>query len=430
MKNVKEEKIIKYLRNLMMRCLFLIVIFLVLAILSKSSVEFKNYIYKNIYTDNISFSKIKKIYNKYLGGVVPLKKISNDTYAVFKEKLEYNDISKYLDGVKLEVGDNYLVPVINSGLVLYIGQKDGYNNTVIIEGENGVDIWYGNMSNVSLKLYDYVEAGSLLGEVNNNTLYLVYSEDNDFLNVEDYSYILMALGFVLTGHMTNLLIFTLIILIHEMGHYLIALRNGFNVLKITIYPYGGMTKLNYNINEKISKELEVAFGGIFFQIIFYLIMVLLYNYGCVREYIFDMYKQYNISILMFNILPIYPLDGGKILNLLLFEILPYKLANKVTVYLSLIIIIVIMIHNYYDFNYTMFLTLSILLEGIYKYYRDIDYLFNKFLLERYLYKIMYNKIKITNKLDKMQRDRTHIFKVKNRYISEEIALNKRFSGKM
>ena len=186
MKNVKEEKIIKYLRNLMMRCLFLIVIFLVLAILSKSSVEFKNYIYKNIYTDNISFSKIKKIYNKYLGGVVPLKKISNDTYPVFKEKLEYNDISKYLDGVKLEVGDNYLVPVINSGLVLYIGQKDGYNNTVIVEGENGVDIWYGNMSNVSLKLYDYVEAGSLLGEVNNNTLYLVYSEDNDFLNVEDY----------------------------------------------------------------------------------------------------------------------------------------------------------------------------------------------------------------------------------------------------
>ena len=186
MKNVKEEKIIKYLRNLMMRCLFLIVIFLVLSILSKSSVEFKNYIYKNIYTDNISFSKIKKIYNKYLGGVVPLKKISNDTYPVFKEKLEYNDISKYLDGVKLKVGDNYLVPVINSGLVLYIGQKDGYNNTVIIEGENGVDIWYGNMSNVSLKLYDYVEAGSLLGEVNNNTLYLVYSEDNDFLNVEDY----------------------------------------------------------------------------------------------------------------------------------------------------------------------------------------------------------------------------------------------------
>ena len=50
-----------------------------------------------------------------------------------------------------------------------------------------------------------------------------------------------------------------------------------------------------------------------------------------------------------------------------------------------------MIYNYYDFNYTMFLTLSILLEGIYKYYRDIDYLFNKFLLERYLYKIMYNK---------------------------------------
>ena len=74
MKNVKEEKIIKYLRNLMMRCLFLIVIFLVLAILSKSSVEFKNYIYKNIYTDNISFSKIKKIYKINLNVIYKINK--------------------------------------------------------------------------------------------------------------------------------------------------------------------------------------------------------------------------------------------------------------------------------------------------------------------------------------------------------------------
>ena len=62
-----------------------------------------------------------------------------------------------------------------------------------------------------------------------------------------YTYIIIAFGFILTGHITNLVIFTLIILIHEMGHYLMALKNNFKVFKITIYPYGGITKLSYNI---------------------------------------------------------------------------------------------------------------------------------------------------------------------------------------
>ena len=245
-----------------------------------------------------------------------------------------------------------------------------------------------------------------------------------------YTYIIIAFGFILTGHITNLVIFTLIILIHEMGHYLMALKNNFKVFKITIYPYGGITKLSYNINEKISKELEVAFGGIFFQSIFYLLVLVLYNCGYIREYIFDLYREYNFSILIFNILPIYSLDGGKMLNLFLFKIFSYKLANKITVYFSLITMIIILVSNYYEFNYTMFLTLSILLDGIYRYYKNIDYLFNKFLLERYLYKIRYKKMKIIDKLDKMQRDKTHIFRVKNGYIKEEIVLNKRFSNKI
>ena len=37
----------------------------------------------------------------------------------------------------------------------------------------------------SLKLYDYVEEGTYIGEVNNN-LYLVFSKDNKYLNYEEY----------------------------------------------------------------------------------------------------------------------------------------------------------------------------------------------------------------------------------------------------
>ena len=42
------------------------------------------------------------------------------------------------------------------------------------------------MANSSVKLYDYVEKGALLGEVKENSLYLVYSKEDKFLNYEEY----------------------------------------------------------------------------------------------------------------------------------------------------------------------------------------------------------------------------------------------------
>ena len=47
-----------------------------------------------------------------------------------------------------------------------------------------------------------------------------------------YTYILIALGFILTGYFPNLLVFTSIIIIHEIGHYTIAKINKLNVEKM------------------------------------------------------------------------------------------------------------------------------------------------------------------------------------------------------
>ena len=46
------------------------------------------------------------------------------------------------------------------------------------------------------------------------------------------TYFVMSLGFILTGHYLNLIIFTSLIIIHELGHYLVAKLNNFNVEKI------------------------------------------------------------------------------------------------------------------------------------------------------------------------------------------------------
>ena len=180
--NPKKKK--NYFKNLLIRIMIVIILFLSLAIFYKSNKEFKSYIDKYIYSDSISFTKIKRFYNKYLGGVLPKIKEDN-TSLVFNEKINYSLKEDYYEGVHLKVDSSYIVPSLEEGMVVFIGYKEHYGNTIIIESLDGVYYWYGNISNNSLKLYDYVEKGSLIGEASND-LYLVFSKDDKYLNYEEY----------------------------------------------------------------------------------------------------------------------------------------------------------------------------------------------------------------------------------------------------
>ena len=244
-----------------------------------------------------------------------------------------------------------------------------------------------------------------------------------------YTYLIIALGFILTGYFTNLIIFTSIIIIHELGHFTLAKINKLNVEKITIYPYGGIVKMNNPINTSIKKELSIAISGILFQSIYYLIITILYNKGIIRDYIYNLFTMYNNNILIFNLLPIHPLDGSKILNLLLSTILPFNLSNKLNIIISIITLILLITINYYKFNYTTILIVGIIIDNLIKYHKQLKYIFNKFLLERYIYKITYNKTKKISKINQMYKEKYHILKENNTYITEKQALSKKFKEK-
>ena len=131
-------------------------------------------------------------------------------------------------------------------------------------------------------------------------------------------------------------------------------------------------------------------------------------------------------MLYFNLLPIYPLDGSKILNLLLSKIINYNLSNKLTIFISLITLILLLIYKSYQINYSYIMILSILLTNIYKFYNKLELIYNKFLLERYLYNIKYNKLKIIKNKNKMYKNKNHIIKQNNKYIKEDKYLHQIF----
>jgi len=79
-----------------------------------------------------------------------------------------------------------LVPVIESGIVVFMGNKDNYGNVIIVQQVNGIDIWYVGVENSNIKMYDYIEKGSLLGEAINNEIYLYYQKGGEFLDYKEY----------------------------------------------------------------------------------------------------------------------------------------------------------------------------------------------------------------------------------------------------
>lgn len=164
----------------------MIVMILVLfgTLIIQKSNNIRNIIYDNVYVNYLNFSKVKNVYNTYLGNVIPFQNIVKEE-PVFNEKLKYKEKSKFNNGVKLTLKNN-IVPILDSGIVIFIGNKDGFNKTVIIENIDGVEEWYGNLDNINVKLYDYVKKNDILGDSVNNTLYLEFKKDNKPLDYNKF----------------------------------------------------------------------------------------------------------------------------------------------------------------------------------------------------------------------------------------------------
>ena len=177
-KNKKDSKANNIFKKILSK-LFTIVIFTMIVItLSNTSPKFKSFIVDKVLNSTIDFSFVNKLSNK----VTNVFKTSNNTLPVVKE--ENNRKERYKDGIKYIVNKGASVNIKDSGRVTYIGNKDGYNNTVIIQQSNGYYAWYGNIKE-EVKLYDYVESGSKIGSSLTNEYYYVLLKDNKPVNLNE-----------------------------------------------------------------------------------------------------------------------------------------------------------------------------------------------------------------------------------------------------
>lgn len=214
-------------------------------------------------------------------------------------------------------------------------------------------------------------------------------------------------------------ILLLIIFIHETGHYILAILNNVKILKIIIYPFGGVTIFDSELNISIKKETMVLLGGILFQTLFFLLIKEMYIKGNITEHVYNIFHKINYTLISFNFLPIIPLDGGKLLNIFLDRIIAYKKSIYFTIIISIFFVIFFLVKK----RTIISLILSLfLIKEIFLEYKNINYKYNKFLLERYLNNYNFKKTKIIKNINDFKRDNYHI--INNEF--EEKVLHKTF----
>ncbi|WP_257008121.1 M50 family metallopeptidase [Bacillus sp. FJAT-45350] len=196
-------------------------------------------------------------------------------------------------------------------------------------------------------------------------------------------YFVLGIG-VVTGYFQEVIMLFLIVFIHEMGHAIAAHFFKWKINKIELLPFGGVAEMNEAGNRPLREELIVVLAGPIQHLwLMALSFVLLpFDFWTVADH--QLFLWHNLIILSFNLLPVWPLDGGRLVQLWFSYRLPYKKAQKLSLVSTTVILLVLSIISLYlfPFHLNLWIVLTFLFVSNYLEWKQRHFSYMRFLMER------------------------------------------------
>ncbi len=204
------------------------------------------------------------------------------------------------------------------------------------------------------------------------------------IRIHPLTWVVVAFA-VATARFVDLSILFLIVFIHELGHGAAAAFFSWRLRKITLLPFGGVAEMDEHGNRPLKEEAIVTIAGPVQHFWLMGAAFVFFQLQWISVYHFSLFVEYNLIVLIFNMLPIWPLDGGKLLFLFLSLNKSFPNALQTTLVVSFIGICIFSAVNLMTnpLNLNAWVMVSFLLFSLHFEWKQKRYVFMRFLLERY-----------------------------------------------
>lgn len=153
--------------------------------------------------------------------------------------------------------------------------------------------------------------------------------------------------------------------LHELGHSWVALRYGLEIESITLWILGGIAALR-SIPREWNREFWIAIAGPFTSV---LVAIAFWGGALVTpsslpvvQFVFGWLAIVNLTLVVFNLLPAFPMDGGRILRALLARSRPYASATRIAGRIGVVFALLFAVVGVLSFNIILIL-LAVFIYG-------------------------------------------------------------------
>lgn len=156
------------------------------------------------------------------------------------------------------------------------------------------------------------------------------------------------------------------IVVHEFGHFFVAKRFGYALSNFSFSPYG-VSLSYYGQNFDARDEILIALAGPMFNLVSALLVTGVWWLFPFTYAFSDGFVVASVCLALMNLLPAYPLDGGRVFVCISSKFFTEKTARKITIVLNLVLsalfFVLFVVFCFVNFNPTYFLFAFFLLVG-------------------------------------------------------------------
>ena len=189
-------------------------------------------------------------------------------------------------------------------------------------------------------------------------------------------FLLFACAMIYFGDGFIFFSYLLAIIVHELGHSVVAKRLGYKLKSLCLMPYGAQLNLQSNAL-RYKDEILIALAGPLVNIVCGAFFVALW-WAFPVTYVYTEYFVFACFVTaIFNLLPFVPLDGSRVLLAILGSHnkrrVGYKIISILNCIFSLVLFAIFIITCFFDVNFTIGLIAIFLMMGAFEKNTEFDY---------------------------------------------------------